>query len=227
MSFHFSPKIVTDKLVLCLDSANTKSYVSGSTIWNDISKNSNNGVLINGPTFNPSNNGTIVFDGTNDYGTIPYNSNFNLSNTDYTLEGWFNSNSFSLGQNLISKDTYGANFDWCLYILNSTTMLISSNGTSTNVTATVPTMSTGQWYHFVVTSVSNTIKIYLNSILYQTGTMSTSNSSQVYLTLGCVGWNTPNSFFNGKIPVLRIYRKGLVGGEVLQNYNSLKGRFGL
>ena len=228
MSFHFSPKIVTDELVLCLDSANTKSYISGSTIWNDISKNSNNGLLINGPTFNTSNNGVIIFDGTNDYGTIPYNSDFNLSNTDYTLEGWFNLNTFqTLGQHLISKDTFGANFDWSLYVVNSTTLRLFSNGTSTNVTATVPTMSTGQWYHFVVTSISGVIRIYLNSILYQTQSMSTSNLSQVYITIGCVGWNNPSFFINGKIPVLRIYRKGLVGGEVLQNYNSLKGRFGL
>jgi hypothetical protein len=226
MSFHFSPKIVTDKLVLCLDSANTKSYVSGSTIWNDISKNSNNGVLINGPTFNPSNNGTIIFDGTNDYGTIPYNSDFNLSNTDYTLEGWFNPNTFT-NQLLLSKDTYGANFDWDLNVVNSTTLRLFSNGTSTNVTATVPTMTTGQWYHYVVTSISGVIRIYLNSVLYQTQTMSTSNLSQVYLTLGCGSWNNPGAFFNGKISILRIYRKGLVGGEVLQNYNSLKGRFGL
>jgi hypothetical protein len=202
--------------------------VSGSTIWNDISKNSNNGVLINGPTFNPSNNGTIVFDGTNDYGTIPYNSDFDLSSTDYTLEGWFNLNTFSFhpsGQHLISKDTYGANFDWSLCVINSTTLRLFSNGTSTSVTATVPTMSTGQWYHFVVTSISGVIRIYLNSILYQTQSMSTSNLSQVYITIGCVGWNNPSFFINGKIPVLRIYRKGLVGGEVLQNYNALKNRF--
>lgn len=228
MSFHFSPKIVTDGLVLYLDGANPKSYVSGSTIWNDISKNSNNGVLINNPTFNTSNNGTIVFDGTNDYGTIPYNTDFDLSNTDYTLEGWFNLNTFSFqpfGEHLISKDTFGATFDWSLAVINSTTLTLYSNGTSTNVTATVPTMSTGQWYHYVITSISGVIRIYLNSILYQTQSMVTSNSSQVFVTIGCRSWNNPGGYMNGKIPVLRIYRKGLVGGEVLQNYNSLKNRF--
>ena len=112
-------------------------------------------------------------------------------------------------------------------MVNSTTLRLFSNGTSTNVTATVPTMTTGQWYHYVVTSISGVIRIYLNSVLYQTQTMSTSNLSQVYLTLGCGSWNNPGAFFNGKISILRIYRKGLVGGEVLQNYNSLKGRFGL
>ena len=43
MAFRYSPKIVTDGLVLYLDAANTKSYVSGSTTWNDLSKTPNNG----------------------------------------------------------------------------------------------------------------------------------------------------------------------------------------
>jgi hypothetical protein len=38
MAFNYSPKIVTDGLVLYLDAANSKSYVSGSTTWNDISR---------------------------------------------------------------------------------------------------------------------------------------------------------------------------------------------
>lgn len=227
MSFNFSPKIITDKLSLCLDAANTKSYINPLTSWNDLSKNGYVITLINGPTFDSNNNGSIVFDGSDDYGTIPYNSNFDLSSTDYTLEAWFNTNSFSFGQIIISKDTFGANFDWCLFIQNSTQIAIYSNGTATNVTATVPTMSTGQWYHFVITSISGTIRIYLNSVLYQTGVMSTSNSSLFYTTLGCAGWNNPNSFMNGKISILRIYRKGLTSNEVLQNYNAVKGRFNL
>ncbi len=59
--------IVTNGLVLYLDASNTKSYVSGSTTWSDVSRSGNNGTLINGPTFNSANGGSIVFDGTNDY----------------------------------------------------------------------------------------------------------------------------------------------------------------
>jgi len=51
MAFSYSPKIVTDGLVLYLDAANPYSYVSGSTSWNDISRGGNNGTLVNGPTF--------------------------------------------------------------------------------------------------------------------------------------------------------------------------------
>ena len=39
MAFNYSPKIVTNGLVLCLDAGNIKSFVSGSTVWNDLTKN--------------------------------------------------------------------------------------------------------------------------------------------------------------------------------------------
>ena len=65
--FKNTPPIVTSGFVLSLDAANTKSYVSGSTVWNDLSGNGINGTLTNGPTFSSANGGSIVFDGVNDY----------------------------------------------------------------------------------------------------------------------------------------------------------------
>ena len=78
MAFNYSPKIVTDGLVLYLDAANPNSYVSGSTSWRDISRGGNNGTLVNGPTFNSANGGSIVFDGVDD--NISFSGNtFNYS----------------------------------------------------------------------------------------------------------------------------------------------------
>jgi len=58
--------IVTDGLVLNLDAGFTTSYPTTGTTWYDLSGNSNNGTLTNGPTFNSSNSGSIVFDGVDD-----------------------------------------------------------------------------------------------------------------------------------------------------------------
>ena len=66
MATYYSPKIVTDGLVLVLDAGNIKSYRSGSTSWFDLSGSTTTGSLVNGPTFNGGNGGSIVFDGTND-----------------------------------------------------------------------------------------------------------------------------------------------------------------
>jgi len=70
MATKYSPKIVTDGLVLSLDAANNKSYPGSGTTWSDLSGNGNTGTLTNGPTFSNTNLGSIVFDGVDDYGTI-------------------------------------------------------------------------------------------------------------------------------------------------------------
>jgi hypothetical protein len=53
--------------VLYLDAANTRSYPGTGTTWSDLSRGGNNGSLINGPTFNSANGGSIVLDSVNDY----------------------------------------------------------------------------------------------------------------------------------------------------------------
>ena len=69
---YYGPRIVSNGLVLCLDAANKRSYPGTGTTWTDLSGNSNNGTLTNGPTFSAGNMGSILFDGTNDYvGSFP------------------------------------------------------------------------------------------------------------------------------------------------------------
>jgi hypothetical protein len=94
MAGSVAPNMVTDGLVLYLDAANTKSYISGSTIWNDISTGGNNGSLTNGPTFNNGNGGSIVFDGTNDYVNLGSTLNFsNYNSSGFTISFWVKINS--------------------------------------------------------------------------------------------------------------------------------------
>ena len=61
---NYGPKITTNGLVLCVDAADKNSYPGSGTAWNDIGGQGYTGTLTNGPTFNSSNNGSIVFDGT-------------------------------------------------------------------------------------------------------------------------------------------------------------------
>ncbi len=55
-----TPTIVTNGLVLNLDAANTKSYVSGSTNWFSLGNPSLSGSLISGSGFNNQNGGSII-----------------------------------------------------------------------------------------------------------------------------------------------------------------------
>lgn len=219
--------IVTDGLVLNFDAGNPYSYSGSGTTWYDLSDNNNNGTLINGVSYNSSNLGSLVFNGTNQYGTIRYNSKFHLS-ADYALEAWFKSSSFSNPFALISKDTYGENYDWGIVINSNTDITIYSSATAYYISATVPELQQDTWYNVIITQISGVTKIYLNAVEYASGNLSLSNDSRSYVTLGCVGWNNPTWFIQGDISVLRVYKnKGLTQQEVTQNYNALKGRYGL
>ena len=61
------PDLVQNGLVLALDAADKNSYVGSGTTWRDLSGNSNNGTLINSPTFSGGNGGNFSFDGADDY----------------------------------------------------------------------------------------------------------------------------------------------------------------
>lgn len=227
MAYNTFAPIVNTNLVLCLDSVNSKSYPGTGSSFYDLTSSGYNFNFASSP---PNFTGVLNFDGVTDYGTMSYNSTFDLSSTSFTIEGYFMSNSFASGQCLISKDTYGFNFDWGLVISDSVTLTFWSAGSATNVTATVPSMIPGRWYHYVVTAdknITNDIRIYLDGILYQGPTnMDVTNSSQISLTVGALGGITTQTYYlNGSLSTVRIYRYRLSDSQILQNYNTLKNRF--
>lgn len=69
---------ITDNLVFLLDSANPKSYNNTST-WFDISGNNNDATIFNTPAYTTDFYGSIYFDGTNEYASLPWNSSFDFS----------------------------------------------------------------------------------------------------------------------------------------------------
>ena len=88
MGISGGPYIVRDSsLVLELDAADKNSYIGSGTVWNNLSVNANNGTLTNGPTFSSTNNGNIVFDGTNDY--IAFTDSGLIPTTGLTVSAWF------------------------------------------------------------------------------------------------------------------------------------------
>ena len=97
------PNVVTDGLVLYLDAGNTKSYPGSGTGWIDLSGRVNNGILANGPTFDSSNGGSIVFDGSNDYTDVADSSSINFGTNSFSFNFWIKSTQSSAYAGLIGK----------------------------------------------------------------------------------------------------------------------------
>ena len=222
-------KIVTDGLVLCLDAADRNSYVSGSLTWRDVA-GSNNGTLTNGPTFNSSNGGSIVFDGTNDYVTVPGNSSINISG-DYTVEVWINADSIS-----ISPSTKVITSQWStdpksmylgFYPDNSLSHYRTlANNTHYNATFTINSSDfVNKWNQVVGITSGSVLQIWNNGVLKGStswpGVASVLNQPLIISGIGDV------QYFPGKVASEKIYNRALSAAEVLQNYNAQKSRFGL
>lgn len=229
MSFNYSPKIVTDGLVLYLDAANTKSYVSGSTTWNDLSRGGNNGTLVNGPTFNSSNGGSIVFDGTNDYVNCGPILNYTTSN--FTFSTWIYVNSLTTstinqGPILLWKGNFNTNGYYAQIETNGNIIFVTNSPTSV-VTISSISITTGNTYNIVFTRSGSSIKIYVNSVdvtltagVHNNPT--TNNNNFIISSYGGIQIYSNYRLFN-----FLNYNRALSAQEILQNYNATKGRFGL
>ena len=225
MAFNYSPKIVTDGLVFAVDAANRKSYTSGSTIWNDLSGNNNNGTLTNGPGFDSGNGGSIVFDGANDI--VDGDSNpsvFNVGGGAHSAEWYVKYNSVA-DYPTVFELRFNTSIHWNDYInLNDSYRMYSYPGTAVKISDSI--IEVDKWYHFVFSCGGNgsTFSFYINGVLDRTSSWNyTYGSSTKYR----IGGNQSSRRVNGNVPIVKFYNKALTASEVLQNYNALKSRFGL
>jgi len=189
----------------------------------DISSNNNDAFRVNGPIYNSDNGGSIIFNGVNDYITIPNllaSESIGVT-TQLTISIWLNCDvysdkmPFSTGQTGNDRIYY-----WSQNSLNTWRV---GDYTSTTGHSTLP--SVGTWFNTVLVINGTNITVYLNGIEDYTGSYTPFTTAD-YATLGRHG-NTSLYYFDGKIANTQIYNRALASTEVLQNYNALKRRFGL
>jgi hypothetical protein len=240
MAFNYSPKIVTDGLVLALDAANPKSYPGSGTVWNDISRGGNNGTLTIGPTFNSGNGGSIVFDGVDDYVSILNNSNLVFGNGDFTVSMWIKTPISSTGEGnpsawgpIISKGcTTSAPAGTWWFAQNSIntnriTFNISSTDGGTFVTANTTPILLNGWHNIVFTRLGSTGSLYTDTTLTGIDTSSSSNlSTTTPLWIASTSTSTSKRT-NMVLSQTQLYNRALSAQEILQNYNATKTRYGL
>lgn len=219
-------KIVTDGLVLALDAADRNSYVSGSTNWFNVA-GSNNGTLVNGPTFNTGNGGSIVFDGVNDYGRL---TNIGLTgNIPLSFTFWSNilTNPSSDG-GMVLYGTQGTVFQVAgIYYRNSDNYVrFTAWGVVGQDYATGFLKDFNTWHHWVLVYNGTTVLIYRDGIADPNGSQ-IRNLNFTTSTLEYGGATNNNSYLNQQIANIQLYNRALTASEVLQNYNAQKSRFGL
>lgn len=216
------PGIVTDGLVLHLDAGNYNSYPISGTTWYDLSGNRNNGTLTNGPTYSRDVGGAIDFDGTDDYILLPTNATLTFTTGDFAFDCWFLTDATSN-----SESMFGVQSGQTLQMSNSGSRFFYYNSLlATGFTLKDP-ISTGIWYNTVITRTNETINGYFDAVSQFTITSNTvthdfSGAGIGRRTISPAGFN-----WNGKIALVRIYRRGLSPTEVAQNFNANRARFNI
>ena len=228
MGLSHSPLIVTNGLVLALDAANVKSYPGSGTAWTDMSGNGNNGTLTNGPTFSSNNSGGIVFDGSNDYVGVTTSSTLGKS-LNYTTLAWvrYSNVGYTSWMMICDSVDYGSGGGYMMW-LDSTSpatgkKLCSYDGNWQYANILIPP---NVWTHVSISKTNNQVSFYVNGIFDVTLTYNfNSNLSSTNVDIGN---SSRNSYpFNGNISNVQIYNRGLSAAEVSQNFNALRGRYGI
>ena len=231
--------IVRNGLVLNLDAANLSSYPGSGTTWTDVSGNGNNGTLTNGPTYNSANGGSIVLDGADDFVNTPNSASLlAVGNGSFTFASWFKlSGTKTWFQNLIRMDNFinqgaenrriislgvAANTNYAGF------GVYDGGGNNANGSQN---LNDGLWHYAVGVrdNSTGTQYLYVDGVLkaqavYASSSFNTSNASYA---IGNVYSNYTGEPFFGNIAQASIYNRALTAAEISQNFNALKGRYGI
>jgi len=235
MGINYSPKIVTDGLVLCLDAANPLSYPGSGNTWYDISGNNRHYTI--DPTyvswntnkyFDVSYAGSVFAFVGPASNTFDFNSDMQHTIFCFMDIGVAYSSSFfywaatpSVGTDQRAIFTHAPWGNYFFYDVGGCcggTQRISSSTLGGELTS--DGFFCGTWRTRVGTSPVK--QFFKNGVSVLSGHTSTATMTWNLTTTAGIA-----SRWSGKISNFIVYNKALDDQEIQQNYTALKGRFGL
>jgi len=215
MATQYGPRIITDGLVCALDAADKNSYPGTGNVWTDLTGNSNNGTLFLSPSYSTAFGGVFTFDGSTQYITV---SGLNYSIGTSTV---FCASRYSGATR--GRMVNGTSNNWLIGQWGGSTENYYAEGW-------VSTVSSGAgdtvWriYAACGNSTTDSYQVYVNGSL----TFDSNGGSQGPngLTIGRYGQGT-SEWTTGQVSFVYVYNRVLNRSEVSQNFNALRGRFGI
>ena len=224
--------IVTDNLVFHLDAGNTSSYPGSGSTWSDISGSGLTGT-ISGATFSSGDGGHFYFNG----GATRVTTNNQIDNDDFTYSAWFSpTTDTNTGRNDIMNTYETTSSEWMnlgtisgTSFYNRASFSVDNNSSKTELNDTVSNTA-GTWYMLTgtYTASNGAMKIYINTSLNASGTTSAGTVLGLQtMTIGAMSSNEQGESFIGKISDVKAYTKVLSVAELTQNFDALRGRYGV
>lgn len=252
-----SPTIIRDGLVMCLDAGAVRSYPGSGDTWADLSGLKHDGLIVNAVAAAESGAGgtkSLAFDGTDDgvrrdaaeKGSYDYDD----SGGGFTVCVWLKPSTFvspgdnsylavfnrtDLSNHLHScflgstsgTGSYGTAGSMASWIYNSSGTFRSH--TSSGVCQTIVNnwnFCVWRWQDgtgFTYDVFNSAGHVTNTDATYAAETMRTDTTSEYRIGT----WSDTTYEFLGRISVVQQYNRKLTDAEILQNYRTHKGRFGL
>ena len=245
MSLGHGPTIVRDGLVLHLDAANPKSYPGTGSTWYDLTRNGNDGALLDGTFYSNINLGSMTFDGVDDSVNVEDSVSLNVQSS-LTLSAWVRLE--ILEDNLypcVFRKGHGYNSSgsttdqYGLWLWRGG---LSASGVGFRIVDTTDTMRSinsnidnnniiNKWIMITATYQSGNgtkMRIFYDSVLVRE--VNFDGNYQIKTTNGSLRIGNMNNFsmpFGGQISCSMLYNRSLSPTEIQQNFNALRGRFGI
>lgn len=230
-------QIITDGLQLRLEPQLYSSYPGSGTSAYDLSSNRYTATLVNGVTYSSAQAPSFGFNGATNYRYL--NTGQYFSYETFTLSSWFKSSITTTFQMLFSKEiTTGAPWNYRLYLeLTSGRLVADFNNVSSSASITNSTnLCNGVWHNGVVVRnvAADTITLYVDGVQVASQTDTTvgnlAHNQNAWIGLSAyTGAPGPTGSYpmNGQIGQSLIYNTALTATQVKQNFNAMRGVYGV
>jgi hypothetical protein len=224
--YNYTGGIVTNGLVLNLDAAKVDSYPGTGPTWRDISGNNTSGSLINGPTFSGiGKQASIVFDGADDFVS---GSGVFLS-TQGTIITWFKTSNTYPNNYLLSLPFASAGSNGLDLGFGGTTTfrsIVVTTSTYVELTYTT-TYSDNNWHMGAITYSGTTATLYYDGVARTSASITGSLLQTANGEFNVARFGSYGAYAAASISNATVYNRALSATEITQNFNALRGRYGI
>ena len=212
----------TDGLVMHIDSLNLNSYVgSGANIY-DIAGSNYTGSLTNSPTYST---GSLTLNGSSQYINMNASAIVPAGASSYSISTWVYRTRNNVGyEEILAQWTYANSGNSFFFGFNGSDVRFSDSWSTVTVSGAG---NTGVWMNLVgVNFGGSNAHIYINGNLMAVKGSALTYTGTANMIIGRQG-ELAGEYFSGKIGQILIYNRSLNKGEILNNYYSIKSRYGL
>ena len=207
----------------------------------DLTTNKGVGSFIgSGISYSSTNAGIVTLDGSNGYGVLPNTLTIGPTST-FTLCAWVNYISRPTGgvarRSVLDQSVNTNDFEPILgfpytYSASKMGLEVGKAGVASQIAYSANTNNLDQWYYLTGLFKNGSADFYINGVYQSSVTYSATVNSA---TANSKNWGIGGVFFNGtivgpyancKVGPIQVYNRNLASGEIFQNYNATKSRYG-